>query len=204
MSEKRLYHEVVIAGFGGQGVVLAGRLLANAGLAEGRQVVWAPSYGPEMRGGPVHCTVIVSSERIGSPEVSMADSLLIMDRGSLKRFSERVKSGGLLVLNSSLVPVPPDMDTCDLIPVAASEAAEALGEPRAANMVMLGAFLRERPLVSPESVVEAMRLVAGKGREHLIEVNEKALARGAELAEAGVTRPQEAVQEPRLGRARWR
>jgi len=187
VSAERLYHEVLIAGFGGQGIVLAGRLLADAGLAEGRQVVWAPSYGPEMRGGAVHCTVIVSSERIGSPEVSMADSLLIMDRASLERFAGRVKPKGLLVLNTSLVPVPTGMDTCELLPVAANEAAEALGELRTANMVMLGAFLRQRPLVSPDSVIRAMRLLTGKERPHLVELNEKALARGAQLAEAGGT-----------------
>ena len=90
MSAERLHHEVLLAGFGGQGVVLAGRLLANAALAEGREVVWAPSYGPEMRGGPVHCTVIVATQRIGSPVVSLADSLLIMDRASLDRLAPRV------------------------------------------------------------------------------------------------------------------
>jgi 2-oxoglutarate ferredoxin oxidoreductase subunit gamma len=167
MSCDELYHEVLIAGFGGQGVVLAGRLLAHAALAEGREVVWAPSYGPEMRGGPVHCTVIMASRRIVSPEVSRADSLLIMDRASLGRFADRVKPGGLFVLNSSLVEAGPDNDTCKVLPVPALDAAEKLGNPRVANVVMLGAFLERRPIVSPDSVRGAMRVLAGRGYENL-------------------------------------
>ena len=176
------YHEVLIAGFGGQGVVLAGRLLAGAALVDDRQVVWAPSYGPEMRGGAVHCTVIISSERIGSPEVSFADSLLIMDRASLDRFKGRVRQDGLLVLNSSLVTPPADMEACKILPIPANEIAEDLGELRVANVVMLGAFLQERPVVSLESLVEVMQELGGKSRAHLVAVNEQALSKGAELA----------------------
>ena len=164
-------------------MVLAGRLLAEAALSEGREVVWAPSYGPEMRGGAVHCTVIISSQRIGSPEVSLADSLLIMDRASLQRFSGRIKRGGLLVVNSTLVPTPACSDEWELVRIAATEEAEALGEVRVANVVMLGAFLQRRPIISLESIGVAIRLLAGGSREHLIEVNEQALARGRELAE---------------------
>ena len=182
MSADRLDHEVLIAGFGGQGVVLAGRLLANAALAEGKEVVWAPSYGPEMRGGAVHCTVIVASQRIGSPEVSLADSLLIMDRASLDRFAHRVKPGGLFVLNSTLVQARPEDDTCEVLAIAATDAAEELGNPQVANVIMLGALLAKRPVVSPESLKAAMRVLAGKGYEKLIPVNERALARGMELA----------------------
>ena len=182
MSGDELYHEVVIAGFGGQGVVLAGQILAYAALAEERQVVWAPSYGPEMRGGPVHCTIIVSSHRIGSPEVSLADSVLIMDRASLNRLARRLKPGGLLVVNSTLVPDPPEIDDCAVLSIPANDAAEELGNVRVANVIMLGAFLSERPILSIDSVVGAMRLLAGKGFQHLLEVNERALADGADLA----------------------
>ncbi len=181
MSPGELYHGLLIAGFGGQGVVLAGRLLATAALEEGREVAWAPSYGPEMRGGPVHCSVIVSSSRIGSPEVSQADTLIIMDNASLERCRNRLKPGGLLILNTSLAAPPGDWD-CELVEIAANEAAEALEEPRVANVVMLGAFLGLRPVVAKESVVQAMRLFAGKSREHLLAVNVRALERGAELA----------------------
>jgi 2-oxoglutarate ferredoxin oxidoreductase subunit gamma len=187
VNEGDLYHEVLIAGFGGQGVVLAGRLLAYAALAEEREVVWAPSYGPEMRGGPVNCTVIISSRRIGSPEVSLADSLLIMDRASLERFSRRLRPHGLLVLNSSLVSAEPGGNEGLVLPVPANHAAEALGDARVANVVMLGAFLEKRPVVSPASIVKAMHLLAGKSSQHLIAINEQALARGAALAREAVT-----------------
>jgi len=181
MNEGEFHHEVLIAGFGGQGVVLAGRLLAAAALTEGREVVWAPSYGPEMRGGPVQCTVIISSDRIGSPEVSLADSLLIMDRASLDRFGARIKPGGLLVVNSTLISVSPKADSYEVLTVPASAAAEYLGNSRVANVIMLGALLRKRPVVSAESVVAAMRQVTREARAHLLDINLKALARGGEL-----------------------
>ena len=184
MTGRDVYHQLLIAGFGGQGVVLAGKLLAMAALAEEREVVWAPSYGPEMRGGAVHCTIIVSSRRIGSPEVSLADSLLIMDATSLQRFKARITPQGLLLLNTSLAQPPPDLDSVEVVGVPANEVAEALGEPRVANVVMLGAFLAARPVVSPDSVVEAMRVMAGKAWEHLVAVNRAALEKGAELARA--------------------
>jgi 2-oxoglutarate ferredoxin oxidoreductase subunit gamma len=198
MSEERLrqlaggqvYHEVLIAGFGGQGVVLAGQLLAMAALAEKREVVWAPSYGPEMRGGPVHCTIIISSERIGSPEVSSADSLLLMDRAAADRFARRVKPGGLLIYNSTLISSAPqsaagqELNSCptELLALPAGEVAEAIGDLRVANVVMLGALLRRRPVVAKDSLIEAMRSTAGKAFAHLLEINLKALARGEELA----------------------
>ena len=181
MSGGALYHELLIAGFGGQGIVLAGRLIATAALSENREVVWAPSYGPEMRGGAVHCTIIVSSSRIGSPEVSLADSLLIMDNASMQKFAGRIKPGGLLITNSSLVRPPQHPDAYELIEIPASAAAEELSEPRAANVIMLGAFLQLRPIISAESLVGAMRLFAPKGKEHLIEVNVRAMEKGGEL-----------------------
>ena len=182
MSHEKLHHEVLIAGFGGQGVVLAGRILAAAALSEGREVVWAPSYGPEMRGGPVHCTVIISSERIGSPEVSLADTLMIMDRSSLARFADRIRPGGLMILNSSLIPDHPNEDQCQVLRIPANEAAESIGEPRAANVVMLGAFLQARPVLSTDSVLSALSELIGKRRGKVIAVNREALARGAEMA----------------------
>jgi len=182
MSEGELHHEVLIAGFGGQGVVVAGHLLAMAALAEGREVVWAPSYGPEMRGGPVQCTVIISSQRIGSPEVSLADSLLLMDRASVHLFAHRVRPGGLILLNSTLIPDPPSHDNCEVLSLPASEAAEEIGDLRVANVIMLGAFLRRRPVVSKASLIAAMEQAAGKAFAHLLQINLKALARGEELA----------------------
>lgn len=178
-----LHHELLIAGFGGQGVVLAGKLLASAALAEGREVVWAPSYGPEMRGGAVHCTIIISSARIGSPEVSQADSLLIMDQTSLPKFLPRLRPGGLLLLNSSLVNAPPPLPDSELLLLPATQAAADLGNQRVANVLMLGAFLAVRPLVSLDSLAAAMTKTAQEiGAERLLPINLQALARGAEMA----------------------
>ena len=125
MSGQDLYHGVLIAGFGGQGVVLAGKLVATAALREGREVVWAPSYGPEMRGGAVQCTVIVATSRIGSPEVTRADSLLTMDQPSATKLAARVGPGGLLVLNSTLVKDLAPPEGAEVLAVPATEAAEA-------------------------------------------------------------------------------
>lgn len=186
MSDPSPQHEILIAGFGGQGVVLAGHLLAMAALREGKEVVWAPSYGPEMRGGAVHCTVIVSSQRIGSPEVALADTLILMDRGSVERFAHRVKPGGLILCNRTLIPNPPANDACQVVMLPAGEAAEALGDPRVANVVMMGAFLWLRPVVGRETFVAAMREAAGKAFAHLLDVNLKALSRGEELAAQAV------------------
>jgi len=182
VSGEDLHHEVLIAGFGGQGVVLAGQLLAGAALAEGREVVWAPSYGPEMRGGPVHCTIIIASSRIGSPEVSLADSLLLMDKNGAERFGKRVKPGGLILVNSTLIPEPPAHDDCEVLSFPAGRAAEELGDHRVANVIMLGAFLARRPVVSTESLIEAMRRAAGKRFAGLLDINLAALERGAEFA----------------------
>ena len=178
-----MHHELLIAGFGGQGVVLAGKLLAGAALAEGREVVWAPSYGPEMRGGAVHCTLIISSDRIGSPEVSQAVSLLVMDRTSLPKFAPRLKPGGLMILNSSLITDAPTPNDCDLLLLPASEAADALGNQRVANVIMLGAFLSRRPVVTLDSLIAAMIKTAREiGAERLLPINLQALERGGELA----------------------
>jgi 2-oxoglutarate ferredoxin oxidoreductase subunit gamma len=179
-----LRHEVLISGFGGQGVVLAGKLLANAALMEGHQVVWAPSYGPEMRGGEVHCTVIISSQRIGSPEISFADTLMVMDRNSLQKFAHRVKPNGLMVLNSSLIPDEDGANECQVLRIPANQIAEEMGDIRIANVVMLGAFLGERPVISPASLEDAIRTVGGEAgsKPAVIELNIQAFARGIELA----------------------
>ncbi len=177
MSEQSFYHGLLIAGFGGQGVVLAGKLVAAAALAEGREVVWAPSYGPEMRGGAVQCTVIVSSSRIGSPELASADSLLVMDQTSATKFANHVRPGGLLLVNSTLVKECPRLEEGELLLVPATEAAEELGDQRVANVVMLGAFLARRPVVTPESLTVVMKDMAG-GKEKLLGLNLRALERG--------------------------
>ncbi len=175
-------HGLIVAGFGGQGVVLAGKLVASAALMENREVVWAPSYGPEMRGGEVHCTVVVSDRRIGSPEVSLADSLVLMDKTSLTRFGRRLKPGGLLLVNRSLVSDELDGSAYELLAVRATEEAGSLGDQRVANVLLLGAYLTRRPVVTLDSLTEAMRQTA-QGNQKLLDVNLRALDRGVALAQ---------------------
>lgn len=171
--------ELLIAGFGGQGVLLLGRVLAEAAMQEGREVSWLPSYGPEQRGGTCHCSVVISDQSIGSPLVSEPDILVVMNRPSLERFKTSVKRGGVLFLNSSLVQETSGRADIDEIRVAASDIAEKLGNPRVANMVMLGAMLAREPLARMDSVRVALDRILPERHKHLIDINLQALEQGA-------------------------
>lgn len=174
---------VVCAGFGGQGVLLAGKILARAGMDAGLDVTWLPSYGPEMRGGTANCTVVLSDEPIGSPIGENPDVLLAMNGPSLDRFESRVAEGGAIVVNRSLI--ARDLtrkDVCGIF-IAANDVARELGEPRVANMIALGAVVRALGILPLETVKKAMTVELGaKGRERLIELNQEALERGYSAA----------------------
>jgi 2-oxoglutarate ferredoxin oxidoreductase subunit gamma len=133
--------EVLMAGFGGQGMLLSGKLLAYAAMSEGKEVSWLPSYGPEMRGGTANVTVCLSDRPIGSPYISRPKALLVMNRPSLEKFGPRVKKGGLIVVNSSLVPDKMNRQDCTVLYIPAAELAKEAGMYRAANLVMLGAYV---------------------------------------------------------------
>jgi 2-oxoglutarate ferredoxin oxidoreductase subunit gamma len=196
VSGDRLREEIVAAGFGGQGIMLLGKLIASAGMLEGREVTYIPSYGAEVRGGTAHCMVIVSDREIASPLVSAPDSALVMNHPSLTKFEPRLRPGGLLVVNVSLMLGPPARTDVEIVPIAATETADELGAIQVANMVMLGAYLARRPIVKPETIVEVLRRVLPKRRHHLIGINEQALVRGAHLAQpdaASATRPPRAA-----------
>jgi 2-oxoglutarate ferredoxin oxidoreductase subunit gamma len=179
----KLREEIVAAGFGGQGIMLLGKLIASAGMLEGRHVTYIPSYGAEVRGGTAHCNVIVSDDEIASPLVSRPDTALVMNRPSLLKFEPRVKAGGLLVVNASLASQPPARADIEAALIPATESADQIGAIQVANMVMLGAYLARKPVVSVETIVEVLRRVLPKRRQHLIGINEQALKRGAELAQ---------------------
>ncbi|MCX6826215.1 MAG: 2-oxoacid:acceptor oxidoreductase family protein, partial [candidate division Zixibacteria bacterium] len=133
--------EVTLAGFGGQGIMLAGQLLAYAGMAEGKQVVWIPSYGPEMRGGTAYCTVVVSEQRIGSPIITNPQSACVFNKPSLEKFGKLVSPGGLLLINSSLIDsVSGRTDITEYL-VPANEIAMSLGNPKVINIIMLAAYV---------------------------------------------------------------
>lgn len=175
--------ECKFAGFGGQGIMTVGKLFALAGLQEGREVVWLPSYGPEMRGGTAYCTVVVADRPIGSPVINTPGNLVVMNRPSLEKFASTVRSGGVLVINSSLIPIGTDRADLDVLRVPCNEIAIELGQPRVASMIALGAFVARTGLVSYETV-RAVVLDQFSRRADVAELNVTALDRGADLARA--------------------
>lgn len=172
--------EVIMAGFGGQGVMSMGMLLAYAGMMEGKEVSWMPSYGPEMRGGTANCTVIVSDKRIVSPVTPSPDTSIVMNLPSLDKFSSMIKPDGVLIINSSLIEKACSRQDIEIIKVPCNQIANELGNGKVANMVALGAYLEKTGLLPLDSVVNAMKKVFA-GKERLIPLNETALQRGAEL-----------------------
>lgn len=174
-------HEIICAGFGGQGVLSMGSIIAYSGMMENKEVSWMPSYGPEMRGGTANCIVIVSDGRISSPIITNFDSAIVLNQPSLDKFEKAVKPGGFLLYEKSTIINPPTRDDIEVIGISAIEEADKLKAKQVANMIMVGAFLEKRPIVKIESVVKALKKVLPEHRQNLIPVNEKALARGKEL-----------------------
>jgi 2-oxoglutarate ferredoxin oxidoreductase subunit gamma len=176
-----LNEKVICAGFGGQGVMSMGQLLTYAGMIEDKQVSWLPSYGPEMRGGTANCSVMVSDKLIGSPIIDGdATSAIVMNLPSLDKFEEDVVPGGNVLINSSLIEKKATRDDINAHYIPANEVANELGNAKVANMVMLGAYLEMFKTVEPSTVMKALGKIFGEKKAHLLEVNEKALAKGAE------------------------
>ncbi len=179
-----MYQDVMIAGFGGQGVLLAGKLLAHAGMLEGKNVTWFPSYGAEIRGGTANCTVIISDREIGSPVVRNPSAMLILNEASFKKFEPRMRPEGHLFVNTSLVQLASTRSDIDRIEVRANDIAGELGDIRIANMVMLGAFLKKTGVVTLDSVLNALKAVLPARRHSLLPLNERALKCGGEVCKA--------------------
>ncbi|MDO4710489.1 MAG: 2-oxoacid:acceptor oxidoreductase family protein [Peptostreptococcaceae bacterium] len=174
---------VICAGFGGQGVMSMGQLLAYAGMLEDKNVSWLPSYGPEMRGGTANCSVIVADEEIGSPVITDdADIAIIMNLPSLLKFEKDVKPGGKIFVNESLIDQKVCRTDVEAYYVDANKIAADIGNPKAANLVMLGAALGKDKIVDSESILEAFKKVFGPSKEKFIPQNREALNQGAELA----------------------
>jgi len=171
---------VIMAGFGGQGVVLMGTLLSYSAMVQGKHTTFFPSYGAEMRGGTANCSVIVSDIEIPSPVVNEPDCVIAMNIASLDKFESRVRPGGVLFVNSSLVKKKVARDDIEEIRVPANEIAEGLGAARAANMVMLGCVLKKTGAVAVDSAVKSLEKVLSERAMALLEVNKKALQRGFE------------------------
>lgn len=170
--------ETFFAGFGGQGIMSIGQFLAKTAMQEGQQVVWLPSYGPEMRGGTAYCTVVVSDEPIGSPIITTPRALVVLNRPSMDKFAPRVKAGGTIIVNSSLIEVTSGRDDVDELLVPANDIAIESGSPRSANMVMLGAFVGRTEIVK---ITNLKSFVEKKFSGKVAEVNLKAMMAGHRL-----------------------
>lgn len=172
-------HEVIMAGFGGQGVMLMGQLLAYAGMLEDKNVSWLPSYGPEMRGGTANCMVIVSEKEVASPLITEPTALVAMNLPSLEKFESMVKPNGVIIYNSSLISQKPNRDDVTLIPIPCNDVAKELGNDRVANMVAFGAFIEYTQAIKVDSVIESLKKALPARRQHLIPLNKDALSKGA-------------------------
>ena len=172
----------IFAGFGGQGILFAGQVAAQAAMLEGREVLWIPSYGPEMRGGTASCTVIVADEEIGSPVVDRADGALVMNPPSLAKFAPLVRPGGVLVVNETLIEASSGREDLTELRIACGALARAAGDEALASIVALGALVGALGIVSPEATRSALRHLVGK-RPELLDLELRAFDEG--LAAAG-------------------
>ncbi|HEY44076.1 MAG TPA: 2-oxoacid:ferredoxin oxidoreductase subunit gamma [Anaerolineae bacterium] len=174
--------EIIISGFGGQGVLFAGQLLSYAALEKDLHVTWFPSYGPEMRGGTAHCTVIISDDEIGSPVIRNPTAAIVMNLPSLDKYEPLVKTDGVLVVNTSLVDRDPEREDLQIELVPANEIAEELGDKRLANLVMLGALLNHLDVLSIDEVGASLKRHIPAHHRDLLQGNIKAMQRGTALA----------------------
>jgi 2-oxoglutarate ferredoxin oxidoreductase subunit gamma len=188
--------DVIFAGFGGQGVLLIGKMLAYAGMADGKEVSWLPSYGPEMRGGTCNCTVVVADRSVGSPVVEHPKAAVVLNLPSLDKFEPMVKPGGVVVVNTSLINRDVKRTDIRAVSVPANEIANQLGNGRAANMVALGAYLGATGTVSLGAVENLIRETFA-GKEKVIEVNLAALKQGYELGRGKATAAKPVPEEVR-------
>ena len=175
-------HRIIVSGFGGQGVMGIGQLLTYAGMFDGLNVSWLPSYGPEMRGGAANCSVIISDEPIGAPNISTSTAAIVLNGPSLDKFEKTVKKGGDLFINTSLIDRESIRDDVNIHKMAANDAAMEFGNPKVMNMIIIGGFNEIMKVVSQESLEKAVEKLYGKKGEKMLEMNYKALKFGAEKA----------------------
>ncbi len=182
LNDCRQLEELIVAGFGGQGVLSLGMTLAYAGMVENKEISWMPSYGPEMRGGTANCIVILSENKISSPILSQFDSAIVLNQPSMDKFAPRIKPGGLLLYESGNIFKPATRDDIDIIGIPATTEALKMKNAKTMNMIMLGAYLQLKPVVKNESILEALAKVLPEKYHHLLPVNREALELGEALA----------------------
>jgi len=181
-----MQHATIFGGFGGQGLLFAGHVLAQAAVIEGRTVSWMPSYGPEMRGGTASCTVIIADHPIGSPIVDCADSVIALNPPSLAKFEALLVQGGVLVVNSTLVEAEPQRTDIEIVEIPCTASARASGDDRLVSIVALGGLIARRPVIGRESLRQALIEVLGDRRPEMIEANLAAFDSGYRAAGATV------------------
>lgn len=186
MAANGLYEEILIAGFGGQGIIMAGKLLACTAMNAGKNVTFMPSYGAEVRGGTANCMVIIADEPVASPLVNKPDSLIAMNKVSLDKFAVCLKKGGLFIYNSSLIDEQVQLPgTIEAAAVPADKIALELGNKKTANMVAVGAYLQKRGIFSADEAAKSLKSVLPKRYHDTIPLNAQALLRGAEFIKNG-------------------
>jgi len=173
--------EIIIAGFGGQGVLSMGKIMAYSGLMQDMEVSWMPSYGPEMRGGTANVIVIISNDRISSPIIKRFDTAIILNQQSMDKFEESVKPGGVLIYDSNGITRHPERKDITIYRIDAAEEASKMKSPKTFNMVVLGGFLKIKPIVKLENVIKGLKKSLPERYHSMIPVNEKALERGMEI-----------------------
>ena len=173
--------EILISGFGGQGVLSMGKILAYSALMEGKEVTWMPAYGPEQRGGTANVTVIISDERISSPILSTYDTAIILNQPSMAKFESKVKPGGTIIYDGYGISQPPTRKDIKVYRIDAMDAAAEMNNMKAFNMIVLGGLLKLRPMVSIESVLKGLRKTLPERHHHLIPMNEEAIRKGMEI-----------------------
>lgn len=173
--------EIIIAGFGGQGVLSMGKILAYSGIMQNKEVSWMPSYGPEMRGGTANVTVIVSDERISSPVLSKYDTAIILNQQSMDKFEKTVKPGGVLIYDGNGITRHPERNDINIYRIDATDEASKLGFTKIFNMIVLGGYLKIKPVVTTEFIHKGLEKSLPKRHHNLIPENEKAIAIGADL-----------------------
>lgn len=170
--------QIIFAGFGGQGILSMGKFLAYAGMDANLNVSWLPSYGPEMRGGTANCSVILTDEAIGSPIVTKADTIVVMNRPSLEKFEDIVEPNGVIIMDSDLVDIVPKRKDIKVISIPAQTIAEEIGSKKIANMILLGALVKETGIVSVEALLDSLK---AHGKEKFFESNKNAIQKGIDF-----------------------
>ncbi|MFZ1528857.1 MAG: 2-oxoacid:acceptor oxidoreductase family protein [Ferruginibacter sp.] len=178
--------ELIIAGFGGQGVLSMGMTLAYAGMVEDKEISWMPSYGPEMRGGTANCITIISDKKISSPIISSFDTAIVLNQPSMEKFSAKVKPGGLLLYESANIKQVSPRTDIEIVGIPAATEALLMKNAKIMNMIMLGVYLHLKPVVKMDDVMQALEKVLPEKYHHLLPLNRLAMEKGAELLQGAM------------------